>query len=163
MGHGSLAGRVRRFVGRRGPSSFATLHVFPSDVDPGAADFESNIEHERQVFPFADDQRIFVVRHGHLPGGSVGGVAQRANHRGASAKLWEHVGQCTGRGWEREIVVQKIFQSVGRPVVPYYFTKEDDKIIFFAAIYENNQFCIITREATERKSFFTVCLACLGE
>ena len=32
------------------------------------------------------------------------------------------------------------------------FTKEDDKIMFFAAIYQNNQFCIITREATEKIS-----------
>ena len=36
--------------------------------------------------------------------------------------------------------------------VPYYFTKEDDEIIFFAAIHQNNQFCIITREATEKIS-----------
>jgi len=33
--------------------------------------------------------------------------------------------------------------------VPYYFTKEDDEIMFFAAIHQNNQFCIITREARE--------------
>ena len=36
--------------------------------------------------------------------------------------------------------------------VPYYFTKEDDAIMFFAAIYQNSQFCIITREATEKIS-----------
>ena len=36
--------------------------------------------------------------------------------------------------------------------VPYYFTKEDDEIMFFAAIHQNNQFCIITREATENIS-----------
>jgi putative SOS response-associated peptidase YedK len=36
--------------------------------------------------------------------------------------------------------------------VPYYFTKEDDEIMFFAAIHQNNQFCIITREATEKVS-----------
>ena len=36
--------------------------------------------------------------------------------------------------------------------VPYYFTKDDDKIMFFAAIHQNNQFCIITREATEKIS-----------
>ena len=34
--------------------------------------------------------------------------------------------------------------------VPYYFTKEDNEIMFFAAIHQNNQFCIITREATEK-------------
>ena len=31
--------------------------------------------------------------------------------------------------------------------IPYYFTRTDDKDIFFAGIYENAQFCIITREA----------------
>ena len=33
---------------------------------------------------------------------------------------------------------------------PYYFTKSDSSLIFFAAIHQNNQFCIITREATDR-------------
>jgi len=32
---------------------------------------------------------------------------------------------------------------------PYYFTRSDRSIIFFAAIYQNNQFCIITCEATD--------------
>ena len=36
--------------------------------------------------------------------------------------------------------------------IPYYFTKEDDELMFFAAIHQNNQFCIITREATENIS-----------
>ena len=36
--------------------------------------------------------------------------------------------------------------------IPYYLSKDDDEIIFFAAIYQNNQFCIITREATEKIS-----------
>ena len=36
--------------------------------------------------------------------------------------------------------------------VPYYFTKEDDEIMFFAAIYQNNHFCIITREASTKIS-----------
>ena len=31
---------------------------------------------------------------------------------------------------------------------PYYFTKVDSEIMFFAGIYQNNQFCIITRKAT---------------
>ena len=31
---------------------------------------------------------------------------------------------------------------------PYYFTKVDSGLMFFAGIYQNNQFCIITREAT---------------
>jgi putative SOS response-associated peptidase YedK len=33
---------------------------------------------------------------------------------------------------------------------PYYFTRSDSGLIFFAAIYQNNQFCIITREATDK-------------
>ena len=35
---------------------------------------------------------------------------------------------------------------------PYFFTKEDDELMFFAGIHQNNQFCIITREATENIS-----------
>jgi putative SOS response-associated peptidase YedK len=35
---------------------------------------------------------------------------------------------------------------------PYYFTREDEQDIYFAAIFENSQFCIITREATSRVS-----------
>ena len=31
---------------------------------------------------------------------------------------------------------------------PYYFTKVDSALMFFAGIYQNNQFCIITKEAT---------------
>ena len=33
---------------------------------------------------------------------------------------------------------------------PYYFTRSDSSIIFFAAIHQNNQFCIITREASNK-------------
>ena len=40
----------------------------------------------------------------------------------------------------------------GKNKIPYFFTKEDDEIMFFAAIHQNNQFCIITREATEKIS-----------
>tara|TARA_Y100000741_G_scaffold285986_1_gene225821 strand:- start:433 stop:1059 length:627 start_codon:yes stop_codon:yes gene_type:complete len=36
--------------------------------------------------------------------------------------------------------------------LPYFFTREDDEIMFFAAIHQANQFCIITREATEKIS-----------
>ena len=36
--------------------------------------------------------------------------------------------------------------------IPYYFTKEDNELIFLAAIHHNNQFCVITREATEEIS-----------
>ena len=35
---------------------------------------------------------------------------------------------------------------------PYYFTKEDNGLMFFPGIHQNNQFCIITREATEKIS-----------
>ncbi len=35
---------------------------------------------------------------------------------------------------------------------PYYFSKENHEIMFFAGIHQNNQFCIITREATENIS-----------
>ncbi len=31
---------------------------------------------------------------------------------------------------------------------PYYFTKEDDSLMLFAAIFQKNQFCIITRQAS---------------
>ena len=31
---------------------------------------------------------------------------------------------------------------------PYYFTRSDNSLIFFAAIHQDNKFCIITREAT---------------
>ena len=32
---------------------------------------------------------------------------------------------------------------------PYYFTKDDDEM-YFAGIHQNDQFCTITREATEK-------------
>jgi len=32
--------------------------------------------------------------------------------------------------------------------VPYYFLREDKKIMYIAAIYENNEFCLITEQAT---------------
>ena len=35
---------------------------------------------------------------------------------------------------------------------PYYFTKGDDELLYFAGIYQSDQFCIITREATEKIS-----------
>ena len=35
---------------------------------------------------------------------------------------------------------------------PYYFNKKDNGLMFMAGIYQNNQFCIITREATEKIS-----------
>ncbi len=33
--------------------------------------------------------------------------------------------------------------------IPYYFSRQDKTPIFFAAIYEKNQFCMITEEASE--------------
>jgi putative SOS response-associated peptidase YedK len=33
--------------------------------------------------------------------------------------------------------------------IPYYFSMVNSGLIFFAGIYQNNQFCIITRDATE--------------
>jgi|TARA_B100000902_G_C27281547_1_gene902071 putative SOS response-associated peptidase YedK len=33
--------------------------------------------------------------------------------------------------------------------IPNYFVRKDKKTIFFAGIYENNQFCLITEEASE--------------
>ena len=33
--------------------------------------------------------------------------------------------------------------------IPHYFSREDQKPIFFAAIYEKDQFCLITEEASE--------------
>lgn len=44
--------------------------------------------------------------------------------------------------WKRE----------GKIKLPYFFTREDNEIMFFAAIHQANQFCIITREATEKIS-----------
>lgn len=33
--------------------------------------------------------------------------------------------------------------------IPHYFTKADSGLMFFAGIYQNNEFCIITREASD--------------
>ena len=33
--------------------------------------------------------------------------------------------------------------------IPYYFLREDKKIMYMAAIYENNEFCLITEEASQ--------------
>ena len=33
--------------------------------------------------------------------------------------------------------------------IPHYFSREDKKTIFFAAIYEKDQFCLITEKASE--------------
>jgi len=35
---------------------------------------------------------------------------------------------------------------------PFYFTRKDKELMFFAAIYQDNQFCIITKEATPKVS-----------
>ncbi len=44
--------------------------------------------------------------------------------------------------WKRE----------GKIKIPYYFTKENGEVLFFAGIHQNNKFCIITREATDKIS-----------
>ncbi len=41
--------------------------------------------------------------------------------------------------WKREKKVK----------IPHYFSRDDKKPIFFAGIYESNQFCLITEEASE--------------
>ena len=33
--------------------------------------------------------------------------------------------------------------------IPYYFLREDKKIIYIAGIYENDQFCLVTEEANK--------------
>ena len=33
--------------------------------------------------------------------------------------------------------------------IPYYFQREDKKLIYFPAIFENNQFCLITENASK--------------
>ena len=44
--------------------------------------------------------------------------------------------------WKREENIKK----------PFYFTNENNGLMYFAGIFLNNQFCIITREATEKVS-----------
>ena len=34
--------------------------------------------------------------------------------------------------------------------IPYYFLREDKKTIYIAAIYENNEFCLITEQANKK-------------
>ncbi len=41
--------------------------------------------------------------------------------------------------WKRE----------GKEKTPFYFLREDKKMIFIAGIFENNQFCLITEQAAE--------------
>ena len=40
------------------------------------------------------------------------------------------------------------WQRENKEKTPYYFTKADNGLMFFAGIYQNNQFCIITKEAS---------------
>ena len=42
------------------------------------------------------------------------------------------------------------WKRLNREKTPYYFTRLDSNLIFFAAIHQNNQFCIITREASDK-------------
>ena len=34
--------------------------------------------------------------------------------------------------------------------IPHYFTRTDSSLMFFTAIHQNNQFCIITKEASNK-------------
>ena len=40
------------------------------------------------------------------------------------------------------------WKRVEKNKIPHYFTREDDNLMFLAGIYQDNQFCIITKEAT---------------
>ena len=42
------------------------------------------------------------------------------------------------------------WKRVEKLKTPHYFTRVDNSLMFFAAIHQNNQFCIITREATSK-------------
>ena len=41
------------------------------------------------------------------------------------------------------------WKSEERNKIPYYFLREDKKIIYIAGIYEKNQFCLVTEEASK--------------
>ena len=41
------------------------------------------------------------------------------------------------------------WKKEGNKKTPYYFTKKNNSLMFFAAIHQNNQFCIVTQEASE--------------
>ena len=41
------------------------------------------------------------------------------------------------------------WKSEERNKIPYYFLREDKKIIYIAGIYENDQFCLVTEEASK--------------
>ena len=40
------------------------------------------------------------------------------------------------------------WKKVEKEKVPYFFQREDNDLIFFAGIFQDNKFCIITREAS---------------
>ena len=40
------------------------------------------------------------------------------------------------------------WKRVEKEKVPYFFQREDNDLMFFAGIFQNNKFCIITREAS---------------
>ena len=42
------------------------------------------------------------------------------------------------------------WKRINKERTPYYFTRSDSGLIFFAGIHQNNQFCVITREATDK-------------
>ena len=43
-------------------------------------------------------------------------------------------------------------QNLNNEKIPYYFTRKDSNFIFFAGIYEEDQFCLITEEAKQNIS-----------
>ncbi len=42
------------------------------------------------------------------------------------------------------------WKRVEKEKVPYFFQREDNDLIFFAGIFQDNKFCIITREASNK-------------
>jgi len=42
------------------------------------------------------------------------------------------------------------WKRVDKKKIPHYFTRKNNSLMFLAAIHHNNQFCIITREATDK-------------
>ena len=49
---------------------------------------------------------------------------------------------------ECDAIINKL-EREEKEITPYYFTREDTNTIFFAGIFENDQFCLITEEAKE--------------
>ena len=50
--------------------------------------------------------------------------------------------------WKRE----------GKEKTPFYFLRDDKKMIFIAGIFEDNQFCLITQQAAENVNKIQICI-----